>query len=60
MLNLSHLDKSAQIVFRCPPDWKKEVQKAAIDRGDNVEDIVLIAVSRYLKIPLPEAKTDAA
>ncbi len=46
-----HVD---QISFRCPPDWKKEVQKAAIDRGEHVEDIVLIAVSKFLKIQLPD------
>lgn len=57
MLNLSHLDKSEQIAFRCPKDWKKEVRKAAIDRGDSVEDIVLVAVSKFLKIPLQENVT---
>ncbi len=55
MANLQSIDKSAQISFRCPAEWKKEIQKLAIDRSESVEDMLLVAISEGLSIALPEA-----
>lgn len=49
----------ATISFRCDPEWKKVVNKAAIDRGQSMQEICIAAISKYLKIELPRAE-DAA
>lgn len=44
--------------FRCDPEWKKLVAKAAIDRGETLQTICIAAISKYLGIDQP--KTNAA
>lgn len=56
MSTIQQADKqeAATISFRCDPEWKKEVGKAAIDRGETIQEICIAAVTRYLKISGPK------
>ena len=58
MNTLSQEDKAQmetdKITFQCPADWKREVQKAAIDRGQTIKELAIEAISVRLGMPIPK------
>lgn len=50
----------ATISFQCPEQWKREVAKAAIDRGESMREICIRAISKHLKLGLPDELNSAA
>jgi len=42
--------------FRCPADWKKEIQKALVDKEKTLEQAAIEALSAYTGVPAPESE----
>jgi hypothetical protein len=55
MANIPQVDdNAATITFRCPADWKREINKALIDAGKTTQQAAIEGLSHITGIPVPE------
>ena len=51
-------DKEPTVRFRCPQQWRNEVEKRLIDMGETFKTAGIKALSLYTGVPLPESISD--